>query len=389
MSDEESAGSSDEGQKPKKRKIDLKARLSNVRATGSMAAMPRGSEDPLAFPPPQAGQSVPAPKMLSAQGQAFTPSFSSAFAPPEPEVKPTIEQQTIKIDETEIHEERKQASKKSRVYVLIGLLLGLLAGGGLGTVYERTNQGRAAVKGASALGKEVKAATDNMKEFSHQLTKAMEAFGNETYPDDLVAFLQKTNIDFDATKFKDKGVGGLPADLLRTLIQFTQGVEDLNKKKKSLLNQLGSKNAKEAITKFWVTRKDPVVNFSVLLDKRGEDYFAILSINKEPFSQKGSPPAKYKITRPPSGQEKEGKELEGKRLLANAKSFEDGNILPVDESSVAKFTSQQAIAQFVVVMGDTLALMEGRKDPSNPDNDTPGLIKSGDEIGTALGKIGR
>ncbi len=385
MSDAESAGGgSDDEQKPKKRKIDLKSRLSNVRATGSMASMPRGADDPLAFPPPPAGN-VPPPKALAGT-PGFKPSISSAFATPEPEVKPTVQQQTIKIDEAEIHEERKASSKKSLRTGIITLILGLGIGAPLGLVYERGSQGRQALSGASALGKDVKTATDTMKEFSGLLSKAAEQFQNEQYPDDLVAFMQKNKIDFDAEKFRGRGVGGLPPEMLRALIQFTQGVEELNKKKEGLLNQLSK--SKDAIAKYWATRKDPVVNFSVLLDKRGDDYYALLVPNKPPFPIKGAPPAKYTVTKPPKGEEKEAKDVEGKRLAANVK-LEDANLIPVDESSVSRLTSQQAVAQLVVVIGDTLGLMEGKKNPANPDDETRGLIKDGDTIAADLGKIGK
>jgi hypothetical protein len=386
MSDEENAGGgSDEESKPKKRKIDLKSRLSNVRATGSMAAIPSSSDDPLAFPPPLQG-SVPPPKMLSSAAQAFAPQVQSAFAPPAPEVKQTVQQQTIKIEETEILEERKAASKKTTKFVALGALVAFIIGFPIGLVYERGSQGRSAVKGATDLAKDVTASVETMKDLSGQLTKGMEQFGNDTYPDDLVGFMQKTRVAFDAEKFRGRGVGGLPPELLRALIQYTKGVEDLNKKKEGLLNQL-SKN-KDTISKFWTTRANPVVNFSMLLDKRGDDYFALLVPNKEPFAQKGAPPAKYTIIKPPSGNEKSAKDFEGKRLTASVK-LEDAHVIPVDESSVARLTTAQAVAQLVVAMGDTLGLLEGKKNPAQPDEDTSGLIKDGEKIAGDLARIGK
>jgi len=393
MSDAESSGGSDDGQKPKKTKIDVKSRLSSVRATGTMGGGSRSSEDPLSFPPPSVQGSIPPSKLLSQAGAAFAPSpVSSAFAPPpapaEP-VKSSSVQQTIKVDENEIVEERNRVAKKWRLYAVLAAVVCLVFGGLLGKVYEGGQQAKRAVAGASVLSKDVGAAVTTMKDLGDQLMRAKEAFDNESFPDDLASFVRQNKVAFDASKFEGRGVGAYPKDLFVGLIKFTKGVEDLNKKMERLSAQLNSKLVKEGITKYWAVKKDPVVNFSIVLDKRGEDYFALLVPNKEPFPMKGAPPAEYTVTKPPSGQEKAGKEFKAKRLTAATAKLEDGPVVPVDETSVARFTSQQVVAQLVLALGETRGLIDGQPAADGSGDSEAGLIKQGEDIATALSKIGR
>jgi len=393
MSDAESAGGSDDGQKPKKTKIDLKSRLSSVRATSSMAAVPRASEDPLSFPPPAVHGSVPPPKMLSQAGAAFVPApVSSAFAPPPPPpepVKVAPVQQTIKVDENEIIEERNRVAKQWRLYVALAALVCLVLGGLLGKVYEGGQQSKKAVAGAGALSKDVGDAVTKMKDLGDQLMRGQEGFGNEAFPEDLATFVRQNKVAFDASKFEGRGVGAYPKELFVALIKFTKGVEDLNKKIDRLSGQLNNNNVKVAITKYWAVKKDPVVNFSIVLDKRGEDYFALLVPNKEPFPMKGAPPAEYTVTKPPSGQDKAGKEFKAKRLTAAIAKLEDGPLVPVDETSVRGFTSQQFVAQLALALAETRGLVEGQPAADGSGDSEPGLIKQGEDIASALAKIGR
>ncbi len=347
--------------------------------------MPRGSDDPLAFPPPPAG-SVPPPKAL--QGAAgFKPSISTAFAHPEPEVKPTVQQQTIKIDDAEIHEERKKAGKKSMVFVLLAAIVALVLGFPLGMFFESTRDARAAQKGASDLAKDIKTVTDEIKNLSDELRKGVEQLDNDQFPTDLVTYLQKTNLDFTAEKFKGRGVGGLPQDTLRPLLAFTQSMDDLNKRKTGLFNLLSAKNNQDLIAKYWALRKEPVINFSVLLDKRGDDYFALLVQNKTPFPQKGAPPAKYTVSKKPASGEKEGKDVEADRLKDDSK-LDGTKLVPLDESTAP---STEPPAKFNAARGAinvTRILLEGEKNPTDPDGDKPGLIKDGEKLADQLAKIG-
>lgn len=381
MSEEEiPPSSSTDEQRPKKAKIDLKARLSSVRATGTMPAVTRNPDDPLSFPPPPMG-SVPPPKMVSATGASFMPPVKSAFAQPEPEVKPTVQQQTIKIEGgEELEQERRKAAGTARKYIALAAAAALGVGFLLGRVQAQGAQGKRAVEGASALASDVAKATDAMKDLSHEIGKGAEQLQNEEYPEALVEVLAKTNIDFDAEKFNNKGVGGLPADLLKDLLSYTQGVAALNSKKNGLKNMLTL--AKGPTMKYFVDRKEPKVNFSVFLDKRGDDFVALLVPNKEPFLQKGAAPAKYTVTKPPQGQDKP-KDVEASRLTAASK-LEGSQVVPVDEASVAGLTSREQVFKLIGALGELRTMIEGAEG-----SEREALGKQGDRVVGALKKVGQ
>lgn len=303
-------GGASDGLKPKKTKIDLKSRLSSVRATGSIPMVPRDSADPLSFPPPAVQGSVPPPRMLSQAAAAYmpTPAPSMFAAPAAPPPQPTAQQQIIKVEEGEIIEERRRAQKSARVYIGLAAVVSLVLGGLLGMLVKGGEQGRTAVKGAQSLAKDIEDSVKVLGEFSDALAKGQEGFGNEQFPDELATFMRAKKVPFDASKFEGRGVGAYPKDLFTSLIKFTKGVEDFNKKVDRLSGQLSNVKVKDGISKYWANKKDPVVNFSIFLDKRGEDYFALLVPNKEPFAQKKPAPAEYSVTKPPAGQEKEGQQ---------------------------------------------------------------------------------
>ncbi|HZO16947.1 MAG TPA: formin, partial [Polyangiaceae bacterium] len=303
MSEEETSGAED---KPKKRKIDLKSRLSSVRAAGTFAGptSPSSSEgrDPLSFPPPPTG-SVPAPRLPGVSKP------SSPFAPPEPEVKKTAQQQTIKVEiGEEVVAERRKTQRKMLIYVALAGAVGLFAGWQVGQVYERGKTGFKAVENAKALAADIESANKSMISLSDAIGSGSEKIGSFEYPAELVDTLQKTNVPFSTDNFTGKGVSGLPPEVQKQLLSYTSGVEDLNAQKDKLRNLLGA--SKAAIEKYAKQRKSPVVNFSVIFDKQNQNPVAVLVPNKDPFEQGATWPQSYKVVKP---QEKESKEIDVER----------------------------------------------------------------------------
>ncbi len=383
MSEEETSPEDVSEEQPKKRKIDLKSRLSSVRASGSMAALPSGGgADPLAFPPPAVQGSVPPPKMLSGAGGGFGP-VSSPFAPPEPEVKKSAQQQTIKVEVgEEIHAARKKARKKTLLYVAIATVVFLAVGFLLGGARERGLAGHKAIAGASALAKSVKSANNQMKEVSQALMKAAEKLGQDEYPADLGGLLSKTNVAFDATTFQGKGVGGLQPEVLKSLLAYTQGVAQLNKKKDALRNLLGA--AKKQTLKYFEEKKEPVVNFSILLDKRADKVTAMLVPNKKPFKASEKKwPEKYTVITPAG---KKTKDIEAVRFDGKGKLFDGKKAIPVQERSVARYSSKRLVGSLSKALRDTKALIDGNNSPI-PALQTDGLLKEGDRLAEALEKV--
>jgi hypothetical protein len=365
--------------KKKRRKIDLKSRLSNVRASGRSRASSEGSDsaDAAAFPPPPATGSVPPPKVLGPM-----PKVASPFAPPEPEVKPTAQQQTIKVEiGEEIQTERRAAKKKLALISAIVGVVALVAGFFVGQTKAKGDVGRKAVAGATALASDVEASNKVMVDLSDALLKAIDGLGSDTYPDELGEVLKATNVPFSGANYQGKGVGGLPGDILQQLLAYTSGVDELNKKKDQLRNLLGA--AKKQFEKYVATKKKPVVNFSVVFTRQGGKMIAELVPNKEPFGMKEKWPAKYKVVRL-VGKKPQDVEVE---MWSKGKLTGDPlQAIPMEERTVSTFTSQKLVFGLKKALVDTKALVDGRQSQI-PSEQTDGLIKDGDRIVEQLKKV--
>lgn len=366
--------------KKKRRKIDLKSRLSSVRATGSMAA--RGSSagerksDPLSFPPPPTSGGVPAPKLPGVS----SPLVSSPFAQPEPEKKVSAQAQTIKVEMgEEVEQERKKLRKKWMIYVgLAAAVMGVI-GFILGTTRERGRAGNLAIEGAAALATDVESANETMSGLSDSLRNAVEKLGNDEFPDDLVEKLKATNVDFSAENFRGRSVGGLPAETFNQLLAYTNDVEKLNKQKDTLRNLLTQ--AKPLVEKYVAGKKKPTVQFAVTFSKKDKkDVAQLVSLDK-PFEVEGDWPDKFTVV---SGSGREKEELEAK--LFDGKVTEPKVALPVDPETSARFTDLTLLFKLRQALTDTRNLIEGVESP-NPALQSDGLLRHGKNLVENLKKV--
>jgi hypothetical protein len=381
MADESSSADRPKGGK---RKIDLKSRLSSVRATGPVARTSNpsvpGASDPLAFPPPPTG-SVPAPKLPGISA----PALSSPFAPPE-EKKKSGEAQTIKVEVSEeVIAVRAKTKKRTAVYALIAGGIALVLGFFLGMVRGRGEEQRRAVTGAATLASDIEAANKSMMALSDALRAAVEKLQQDEFPVELAETLKSTNVPFSAENFTGKGVGGLPPEVLNPLLKYTSGVDDLNKKKDSLRNLLTA--AQPQVEKYIAEKKKPVVNFSVLVKKAGDSFVAQLVPNKAPFPEKETKeqkwPEEYEILK--AGAKTPTPE-KVKRLIAP--KIDGDFAVPVDEKTVAGMSNLALVLQLRKVLNDTKLLLDGNESPV-PSEQTEGLIKDGDALIEGLRKVAR
>lgn len=373
-----------EAEPKKKRKIDLKSRLSSVRAAGSMASRPSssGGSDPLSFPPPPVG-SVPPPRVLSSGGGL--PTASSPFAPERVEVKPTAQQQTIKVEMgEEVVKERKKAGKRTVLVALLTAVIGIGAGFVIGGAKERGTQRTQVVNNAKALSDEIEVSNKKMLELSDVLRKGVESFTQDEFPEDLPKQLAQLNVPFGPENFDGKGVGALPAADLKMLIQYTSGVKELNDLKDGLRKQLSGK--KDAIEKLLVDKSKPKVEFSVLFSKKARkketDFFAELVTNKEPWEVNAEEkPEKWTVVRIVGGKPKD----------VDVVRYSDGDIvdksmpaIPLTHDSVARFSSQRAVLQLQSKITEIKILIDGSDVRGS---EKPSLIKLGKGLVDQLTKL--
>jgi hypothetical protein len=373
-------------QPKQRRKIDLKSRLSTVRASGSMAlgSSPSGERksDPLAFPPPPATGSVPAPRL---PGGISVPMVSSPFAPPEPEKKQTAQAQTIKVEiGEEVHAARAKASKKTAIYVAIAALVAGAMGFFMGGAQERGRQGKKIIEDADGLAADVAAANKTMSDMSDALRGAGEAIGNEEWPAQLAESLKASNVDFDAGKFSGRAISGLPPQIFNGLLAYTNDVEKLNKQKDVLKNLMSK--AQKPVETFWAEKKKPVVKFGVLFTKVEKEFAMELVPMKEPFEVKSAWPGKLTILQ--QGEKGKTKESEMDRFTGKGNLGEDKLVVPIEPKSVAGFTDLTLIYKLRQALDDTRMLIDGQESPI-PQEQTDGLLKDGKQLEESLKKVGR
>jgi hypothetical protein len=295
--------------------------------------------------------------------------------------KPTAAQQTIKV---EVSEEVENARKKAGRWAIYAALAGALVGGVLGVVIgtnsERGGRLKEAARGASLLEKDVKAATEKMKELENKLTEAGQKLTSKQFPETLAADLGGINIPFDPTNLDGKQVGSLPTRILRNLLAFTSAVQEVNKSKDSLKNILSA--AQGPITKAWKEEKEPVANFSVLFRGEGQNKMvAELVPNKEPFSWKGDFPAGYSITKLENNKPAEKKAT---RWVKGDLVGTDPIVIPVDPKTTAAFTNEVLVQRLNLALRDIRQDLQGNKD--DPTQETAGLIKDGEDLANELRK---
>lgn len=366
--------------KTKRRKIDLKSRLSSVRGTGAVAATSdRKSSDPLAFPPPPATGSVPAPKLPGVPPAGV----SSPFAQPEPEVKQTAQQQTIKVEMgEEVVAARKKGRKKLALYVAITAVVCAGLGFQLGKIREQGAQGFKAVEGATGLSEDISAANKTMSGMSDAIRAALEALGTDEYPDDLAEVLKNTHVPFSSANFKGRAVGSLPAEVLTALLKYNTGVEKLNKNKDLLRNLVGT--AKPQVIEFWAQKKKPVMTHAVIFTKNGEKVTASVGKLKEPFVIKEKWPANFTVV---LGAGKKAKEQESIRYKGGKfLEGDDKHGIPIDGKTVAKLTTRELVFKLRFALDDTKNLIDGVESP-RPDLASDGLLKEGERLIKGLKKI--
>lgn len=401
--------------KAKKTKIDLKARLGKTTQMGMGAPgaipMPAPSSTPGAPQPPSSEPGSgpgPGPALRPSTTPPIgsvrpPPGISPGIAPPpglspgiplppfaqqprqvqRAEPKPTAAQQTIVVDVgEEVHAERKKSRSRIALGAVAGTVVGLAIGFVAGQSSATGERTKSAARGAAALEKDVKVAGDKLGELETKLNEAADKLKAKSFPDDLGASLAGLVIPFDSTNLDGKGVGGLPPRVLKTVLNFTSAVEQLNKSRETLRNLLGL--AKDPIVKAWKEETAPVANFSVVFrteGSSGKTVVAELVPNKEPFNWKGDYPASYKVVKQEGGKpaDKSANRWQKGELPGN-----DLTAVPVDPKSVAAFSSDALAGRLSKAIYDMRTELHGSED--NPSNPIPGLVKTSGDLANELHK---
>ena len=222
------------------------------------------------------------------------------------------------------------------------------------------------------LEKELAATRAKLDVLDAAVVAASQQLEDHSYPAKLIDVLRANPIDFDATHLDGLQVTLLPKKLLRALLDYTAGVQEMGRSQQSLANIL--EIARAPIEKAWREQNEPTVGFSVVLrpdEKQGR--IAELVPNKDPPALSATLPATYPILT-----------LEGHRIVEKVGTrWSKGPpparsvtaVIPVAPASVAAFTSEILLAKMAKALFDFRSRLEG--DAGDPQGGPPGLLVQG------------
>jgi hypothetical protein len=364
--------------KSKKPKINLKDRLgkTNIGTQSVPLPVPGGSQpsSPGApqgiAPPPGITPGIPVPPFAGAK-----PAAAEAPAP-----RPTVVQQTIKVEVgEEIIKEREKAKKQTIGAAIAMALFGIAIGYAVGGQAAKADRGKAVIANAKSLMGDIKGANDKMKELDNLLGDAVEKLQKKEYPAEFSGQLAGIAIPFDASKVDGGAISGLKPSALRQLLKFTSSVEDLNEKKDKLKSLIDF--VKDPVNKAWKEEKEPLMNFSVTFRSDQKGVIAEFVPTKDPFDISKDWPANYSVMKTERGKAAE------KKVNRYTKGDLPGNdvVIPIDPTTTAIFTSGEAIRNLRKAFIDLREELKGNKeDEQNP---ILGTIELGDGLLTELQKV--
>ncbi|HRI65069.1 MAG TPA: formin [Polyangium sp.] len=358
----------------KKPKINLKDRLGKTNIGTQSVPLPvPGQSSPGApqgiAPPPGITPGIPVPPFAQ-------PKAAAAEAPAP---KPTVVQQTIKVEVGEEIIKEREKAKKQLIGAAIGTaLLGIAIGYAVGGQASTAARGKAVIQNAKALMGDIKGANEKMKELDTLLGEAVEKLQKKEYPAELSGQLGALNIPFDASKVDGGAISGLKPSALRQLLKFTSSCEELNDKKDKLKSLLDF--AKDPVSKAWKEEKEPVMNFSVTFRADQKGVIAEFVPTKDPFDIGKDWPANYSVMKTERGKAAE------KKVNRYTKGDLPGTdvVIPVDPTTTAVFTSQEGIRNLRKAFLDLREELKG--DGAEPEP-SEGSIELGDKLLTELQKV--
>jgi hypothetical protein len=298
---------------------------------------------------------------------ARTPLSTSAAPPTSPRARDALDRRAPALDHDRM--------KSQATALLVGLCVSLS-----GCAAKKEGEIAAdTAKAAAAVGREILASNDKLKELADALEKAAATLTRKEFPKDLPDTLGKIHVPFDAASINHRGVTDLPAATLRSLLDYTAGVQALNRDSQQLKNALVMMQS--AVEKAWKEEKEPLINFSVILRHESHGVIAELVPNASPFELKGDWPRSYTILERAKGQAPDRK-LERFNKGALLESAE--MVVPVEPKSTA-FMQDRALPQLYQKLLQRKEEILGSN--KGAPEETPGLYRTGEALAVELRKI--
>jgi hypothetical protein len=237
-----------------------------------------------------------------------------------------------------------------------------------------------AARGAALLEKDVKTATVTMKTLADKLDDAQAKLGHKTFPADLALELAGIVVPFDATNLEGKNIGHLPIRVLRSVLAFTSGAEDVNRSKDKLKAIFTL--AKDPIVRAWKDEDAPVASFAVVFRAEGDKTVADLLPIAAPFGLSGALPEIFTVTRIEGGRPTSKRV---RRWVRGDLNGSDPVAIPVHPGTMAPFTGDVWLARASKALRELRESLRGIHD--DPAREDPGLVKIGDDLADELHKL--
>jgi hypothetical protein len=271
--------------------------------------------------------------------------------------------------------------RKSIIVLALHLGLAQLACVGMAD----TGKAAGVAKAAAGVEKDVHGADMKLNELADALRAAGENLGKKEFPADLSTKLAALTIPFDASNLNHRALTDLPTATLKALLDYTAGVQGLNASVGKLKDMLTT--VRPLAEKAFKEEREPVVSYSVIFRAEGaQGVMALIVPNKEPFKLTGTFPKEYVVLKPEMKENGQPRVVEAraKRWEAGGLTGSDPIAVPVAPETTAFFADRvipllrgKIIEQLEAILGRNMDM---------PD-ETPGLIKKGEEIEKALHKI--
>jgi hypothetical protein len=394
----------------KKPRIDLKARLGKAqggaggapvipatpgpRTTSSVIPpMTLGSSPPPAIgsaaPPPMPGAfggaapsgmpvGVPAPPFggSRAADPFGTPVAVSAVSRPPTTFKIELDEETVRA--------AQKGGKRAGILGTIALILGLGVGFVVGERYTDSKGGNIAVQGAQELVGDIEKSQAKIKELSERIGGAVKDLKEKKFPESFSGDLGGLAIPFGADKLAGRNIGRFDSRTLQMLFSYTNDVEALNDRKDALRNLFTGQ--KKLIIDSLGAASSAKVGWSVFIQKSpAHGPIAVLAaINPaDSFGYKESNwPNRFKIS---TGREfVDTERFNGGDVTSSEKKIVT---VPLDPDSVATAFPNDILSRITGELAKTEGVLVGSGSPGG--DDETGVIKKGDQLLTALKKIGQ
>jgi hypothetical protein len=380
----------------RKPKIDLKARLGrNPGGAAPMAApVPAPGRNPTSVvPPPNVGGSVPPPAAAGWGGGVGVPAppfgkqATDPFGAPvavvpalRPSHAPAGQTLKIELDEATVRAAAR-GGKKAAILGGITLMMGLGLGYAWGGQRASDRQAQIAVDGAAEMVKDIEGSQAKIKELSEKIVAAIKSLKDKKFPESFASELGGISIPFGADKLASRNIGRFDPRTLQLVFSYTNDVESLNDRKDALKNLFSAQ--KPAVLTALGAASNPKVQWSVFIQKGGKGPVGFLAPIPDGFAAKDNWPAKLKI-------------LNG-RDPVDAERYNTGEVtstdkkyvaVPLDPDNVSNSFPNDILSRITSELVKTDAILAGTPATVPGEDDSPGILKKGDQLLTALRKIG-